>query len=310
MHGFNLVGVDALRAFFGESEGAGDASEPVEAPCIRGLRPLIDEIAAAARGLVMVMGKGGVGKTTVAAAIAVDLAQRGHSVHLTTTDPAAHLSETLPAEVPGLAVTRIDAEVEYRRYREDMLASKRDRLKPEDLALLEEELRSPCYEEVAVFLAFARIVRAAKREFIVMDTAPTGHTLLLMDTTGAYHRETMEKARDVHGRITTPLMQLQDPAHTKIVLVTTPEPTPVLEAKALQGDLRRAGVEPFAWVINGSLAAAQPRDAILRQRARAEREPIRMVQDELARRLAIVPFLADEPVGASRLVDLAGRSLR
>jgi len=253
----------------------------------------------------MVMGKGGVGKTTIAASIAVDLAGRRREVHLTTTDPAAQLAETLGSAVPGLAVSRIDAAAEVRLYRDDMIARNRDRLGPEELALLEEELRSPCYEEVAVFLAFARIVKGARREFVVMDTAPTGHTLLLMDTTGAYHRETLERTRGVAGRVTTPLMQIQDPEYTKVIVVTTPEPTPVLEAEALQDDLRRAKIEPFAWVINGSLAAAKPRDTILRQRARAELEPIRDVRERLARRVAIVPFLADEPIGALRLAALA-----
>lgn len=274
MHGFNLVGLAALRGFFRPDPPGEVDPMPPDLPPLGGLGGLVDEIARASRGLVMVMGKGGVGKTTVAAAIAVALAGRGHPVHLTTTDPAAHLADGLGSEVPGLAVSRIDAEAEYRRYCEDVLERNRSSLDPAKLALLEEELRSPCYEELAVFLAFARLVKGSAREFVVMDTAPTGHTLLLLDTTGAYHRETMKRMAGVPGRVKTPLMQIQDPESTRVVLVTTPEPTPVLEAEALQDDLRRAGIEPFAWVVNGSLAAAKPRDPVLRQRARAEREPI------------------------------------
>jgi arsenite-transporting ATPase len=305
MHGFNIVGLPALRDFFSSSPPPEVADDPVEAPAIPGIGGLIDELATAPRGLVMVMGKGGVGKTTIAASISVDLAARGRAVHLTTTDPAAHVAEALESEVPGLKVSRIDPAAELERYRAEMLHKNRERMKPDELALLEEELRSPCYEEVAVFLAFTRIVQGARQEFVVMDTAPTGHTLLLMDTTGAYHHEVMERTRGVPGRVTTPLMKLQDPAYTKVILVATPEPTPVLEAEALQEDLRRAGIEPFAWVINGSLAAAGPRDPVLRQRARAELEPIRSVKERLARRVALVPFLAEEPVGPRRLAALA-----
>ncbi len=305
LHGFNLVGLDALRGYFSSTKPISPDPRPIELPSIGTLSTLIDEIAAAPRGLVLVMGKGGVGKTTIAASIAVTLAARGEKTQLTTTDPAAHLGETLEAEVAGLQVSRIDPKLEFQHYREETLTRSRGRMTPDQLALLDEELRSPCYEEVAVFLAFARIVARAREQFVVIDTAPTGHTLLLLDTTGAYHREVLQRSQDVQGRVTTPLMRLRDPDYTKILIVATPEPTPVLEAKALQEDLRRAGIEPFAWVINASLAAAAPHDPLLVERARAEREPIRMVQDELAKRVAIIPFLAEEPVGASRLLALA-----
>ena len=218
----------------------------------------------------MVMGKGGVGKTTVAAAIAVALAKRGLPVHLTTTDPAQHIRETLQSEVAGLRVSYIDPKQEVRHYRERMLESARPSLSAEKLALLEEELKSPCYEEVAVFQAFSRAVIGARRDLVVIDTAPTGHTLLLLDTAGAYHRQLVQQAAGEPVRIHTPLMLLQDPEYTKVLIVTLPETTPVLEASALQDDLRRAQIEPFAWVINGSLAAAHPRDPVLRARASAE----------------------------------------
>ena len=305
LHGFNMVGIDALRAFLSPSKAPPPASTSLEDPGIPPVRVLIEEIAESPKGLVMVMGKRGVGKTTIAASIALDLAERGRAVHLTTTDPAAHLAETLESGAPGLTVTRIDPREEFQRYRDETLSRNRRRMSPGELALLEEELRSPCYEEVAVFLAFSRLVLRVRQEFVVMDTAPTGHTLLLMDTTGVYHREVMQRAKDVTGRVTTPLMRLRDPDHTKVIIVTTPETTPVLEAESLQEDLRRAGVEPFAWVINASLLVAGPRDPTLVERARAEVEPIHIVQQRLARRLAIVPLQAEEPVGPSRLLALA-----
>lgn len=306
--GWNVVGVDALRRLF---TNAGQATGTVHPPVILpagsiGLSSFVDELARVDHGLVMVMGKGGVGKTTVAAAIAVALASRGLPVHLTTTDPAQHLRDTLGADVPGLRVSYIDPKREVSLYRQRTLDAARPTLAAEKLRLLQEELRSPCYEEVAVFHAFSRIViRNARQEFVVMDTAPTGHTLLLVDTAGAYHRQLTQSAAPGGAQILTPLMRMQDPNYTKVLIVTLPETTPVLEATALQEDLRRAKIEPYAWVINGSLAAAGPTDPILRARAAAEVAQIKRVRDELAKRVVLIPFQSEEPVGTERLLNLS-----
>src|SRR5450759_169229 len=305
--GGNIVGLEALRSLFSPLQRANAGrSGPVALPQdISCLADLVDELSRSEHGLVMVMGKGGVGKTTVAAAVAVSLAKRGMSVHLTTTDPAQQIWETLQSEVAGLRVSYIDPKHEVRQYRKDMLQSARATLSVEKLALFEEELKSPCYEEVAVFKAFSRIVTGARRELVVMDTAPTGHTLLLLDTAGTYHRQLTQQVGVTPGRVRTPLMLLQDPEHTKVLIVALPETTPVLEASALQDDLRRAQIEPFAWVINGSLAAAQPRDPVLQARAAAEIPQIRKVKEQLAKRVVLIPFQAEEPVGVERLNSLA-----
>ena len=179
------------------------------------------------------MGKGGVGKTTLAAAVAVELAHRGLPVHLTTSDPAAHLSETLNGSLDNLTVSRIDPHAETERYRQHVLDTKGAKLDAQGRALLEEDLRSPCTEEIAVFQAFSRIIREAGKKFVVMDTAPTGHTLLLLDATGAYHREITRQMADKSLHVTTPMMRLQDEKQTKILLVTLAETTPVLEAAGL-----------------------------------------------------------------------------
>lgn len=307
LHGGNIVGIQALREFFIEQpRTAPTVSTPLVTDSLLVLPPLatlVDEIATTRHGLVMVMGKGGVGKTTIAAAIATELAARGLLVHLTTTDPAAHVAMTLETEMPGLKVSRIDPVAETQAYKQRILDGARARLDAGGLALLEEDLRSPCTEEVAVFHAFSRIVSGARSELVVMDTAPTGHTLLLLDATGAYHREVMRKyGKKVVG---TPLTRLRDPQYTKVLLVTLPEPTPVLEAAQLQADLRRAGIEPYAWVINASLAAAHPTDPILLQRANAEYEQIHTVQHQFARRTVIVPWMTEEPIGPTRLRQLA-----
>jgi len=273
-------------------------------PGTASLADLIEELGQSDHGLVMVMGKGGVGKTTVAAAVAIGLAERGFPIHLTTTDPAQHIHETLQSEMPGLRVSYIDPKQEVKRYREHTLEAARGNLTSDKLALLEEELKSPCYEEMAVFRTFSRIVLDARKGFVVMDTAPTGHTLLLLDTAGAYHRQMTEHASG-GTRIRTPLMLLQDADYTKILIVALPETTPVLEASALQDDLRRAKIEPFAWVINASLAAAHPTDPILRARAAAEVAQITKVKEQLSHRVALIAFQIEEPTGIERLGALA-----
>ena len=255
---FNLVGLEALRELFTESEASMSLpTTTLNTLDLPKLASLVDELSLTGKGLVMTMGKGGVGKTTVAASVAVSLAKRGHKVHLTTSDPAAHLSYTLDGSLPGLQVSRIDPKVETERYRRFVLENQGKGLDAEGLAVLEEDLRSPCTEEIAVFQAFSRIIKEADDHFVIMDTAPTGHTLLLLDATGAYHREMVRQMGQTHDNVLTPMMQLQDPEKTKVIIVTLAETTPVLEATNLQQDLRRAGIEPWAWVVNNSLAAAQ-----------------------------------------------------
>ena len=308
---FNLVGLDALRqllvptALAPEAAVAADGlpQAAIDAPS---LSSLVNRIAADGHGLVMLMGKGGVGKTTLAAAVAVELAHRGLPVHLTTSDPAAHLVETLGGALDNLTVSRIDPHEVTERYRQKVLDSKGATLDAAGRALLEEDLRSPCTEEIAVFQAFSRVIREAGSKFVVMDTAPTGHTLLLLDATGAYHRDTVRQMGSTGVHFTTPLMQLQDPKQTKVVLVALAETTPVLEAAHLQDDLRRAGIEPWAWVINNSVAAAHVTSPLLRQRARNELREIDAVATQHATRHAIVPLLSEEPVGVQRLLQLAG----
>jgi arsenite-transporting ATPase len=306
LRAFNTVGLPALRALFCIAENSIQTSagtqKGFEFPAAT-LAQLTDELATAGHGLIMVMGKGGVGKTTIAAALAVGLVQRGHSVHLTTTDPAAHVSQTLAGELPGLKVDRIDPVAETQAYIAKIMASKGKNLDADGKALLLEDLQSPCTEEVAVFHAFSRVVNEARSAFVVLDTAPTGHSLLLMDATGAYHRQMTQAYEGMANakHIVTPLMRLQDPDTTKVLLVTLPETTPVTQAAALQDDLRRAHIEPWAWVINKSLAATGTVDPLLQARLVGEQQQTERIAQGLAQRTYALPWLPEAPVGVAAL---------
>ena len=302
---FNLVGLEALRNLLVKTESISPDNQTIPHVALPSLSSMIDELEKDKHGLIMLMGKGGVGKTTMAAAIAVELAKRGHDVHLSTSDPAAHLAGTLSGQMPNLEVSRIDPDAETERYRQHVLDQQGKDLDEQGRAVLEEDLRSPCTEEIAVFQAFSRIIREAGQKFVIMDTAPTGHTLLLLDATGAYHREIVRQLGDKGLQFTTPMMQLQDQKQTKILLVALPETTPVLEAAQLQEDLRRAEIEPWGWVINNSLVNTDTQSPLLRQRAMQEIVQIEAVEKQHAKRTALVSLQAEEPVGVERLLKLA-----
>lgn len=315
MQAYDMVGVEFLRALLAPKTTR--PATPIDLgphppPPLRGLGNLVEDLAGAGRGLVMVMGKGGVGKTTVAAALAVGLAAKGHGVHLSTTDPAANVVNVLEGSVPGLTVDRIDPTAETQRYIDKIMATRGSTLDGEGRRLLREDLASPCTEEVAVFHAFSRIVAEARSAFVVLDTAPTGHTLLLMDATGAYHRQMLQQLDPTApGRVVTPLMRLQDPDYTRVILVTLPETTPISEAAGLQQDLRRAKIEPFGWVINRCLSLTQTRDPLLHARLDRERSQIERVTATLARRTYGIAWRTVPPIGVAELTALAkngGRS--
>ena len=312
LRAFDTVGVPALRALLGGGDVALSSSASTAGVRLQAepLSSLADALAAKGHGLIMVMGKGGVGKTTIAAALAVGLVQRGHSVHLTTTDPAAHVQSQLDGSLPGLTVGRIDPQAETRAYIDKIMATRGKAMDDAGRALLLEDLQSPCTEEVAVFHAFSRVVNQARSAFVVLDTAPTGHSLLLMDATGAYHRQMTRQYEDSAGgkgapHIITPLMRLQDADMTHVVIVTLPEVTPVSQAAALQDDLRRARIEPWAWVINKSVAATGTTDPLLQARLAGEQRQAARIASGLAQRTYVLPWLATPPVGVDALGRLA-----
>ena len=300
---YNLLGLEKLRKVF----------EPLDKAEIRensksilteeresdlpGLDQLVEDlIAEKDHGLVMTMGKGGVGKTTVAVAIAFKLAQKGYPVHLTTTDPAAHLQDQIgDIELPeNLDLDRIDPHAEKQAYIEKVLKQRGKNKSEEELKLMREDLESPCTEEVAVFHAFSKAIHKAKRKFVVMDTAPTGHTLLLLDTTGSYHKEVLRNSAVGSDKLKTPYMYLQDSEYSKLLLVALPETTPISEAAKLQEDLRRSEIEPYAWIANQSMAAAVVNDPLLKQRAAEEVPLLKKMEDDHATRLYSIPWIVEE----------------
>jgi arsenite-transporting ATPase len=298
-----LLGVEAVRALIRPAHPGSHApvvpAAPVAVP--PPLASLVEELARPGRGVILTMGKGGVGKTTVAAAVAVELARRGYRVRLTTTDPAAHVEAAVAGSLPNLTVSRIDPHAETRGYTEEVMANAGAGLDEQGRALLEEDLRSPCTEEIAVFRAFARAVAEGQDGFVVLDTAPTGHTILLLDAALAYHREVSRQSSELPESVRLLLPRLRDRDYTRVLVVTLPEATPVHEAAALRQDLRRAGIEPFAWVINQSLVPLTVRDPVLRARQRQEGQYIGEVQDRLADRVVLVPWQRMPPVGVEGL---------
>lgn len=303
-----ILGVDALR-MLGQSVPvllSPSKSSSFDIPPLLG--DMIDELAAHRHGVILAMGKGGVGKTTVAAAVAVALAERGFPVHLSTTDPAAHIAAAVAGEsLTNLTVSRIDPAVETARYSAEVMTNAGAGLDEQGKALLAEDLRSPCTEEIAVFRAFAEAVADGNESFVVLDTAPTGHTILLLDAALAYHREVIRQSSQMPDSVQNLLPRLRDPEFTRVLIVTLPEATPVHEAAQLQRDLRRAEIEPYAWVINQSLTPLPINDPLLRERQRHEQKYIGEVMHQYARRTALIAWQIDPPVGHEGLQRLLNK---
>jgi arsenite/tail-anchored protein-transporting ATPase len=317
-----ILGIDSLRRLgnsaiqtHGQNPCLPIDFEQTEAPdenaiCqMPNLGEMIDELVAPGHGVILAMGKGGVGKTTVAAAVAVAIAERGFAVHLSTTDPAAHVASAMNDErLPNLSVSRIDPAMETAKYSAEVLGKAGASLDAQGKALLEEDLRSPCTEEIAVFRAFANAVAAGTNKFVVLDTAPTGHTILLLDSALAYHREVTRQASEMPDAVENLLPRLRDPSFTRVLIITLSEATPVHEAAALQRDLRRAEIEPFAWVINQVLSNLPITDPLMKQRQFHEQKYLREIREIHANRMAIIPWQVEPPTGLKALSRLTKSS--
>ncbi|HDR3890108.1 TPA: arsenical pump-driving ATPase [Bacillus cereus] len=301
---FNVTGIENMRKLVQPMEDLSISNEEANTVSIPSLQTLITNLSESGKRVIFTMGKGGVGKTTVASAIAVGLAEKGHHVHLTTTDPAAHIDYVMHGEQGNITISRIDPKVEVENYRKEVIEQAKDTVDEEGLAYLEEDLRSPCTEEIAVFRALADIVERANDEIVVIDTAPTGHTLLLLDAAQTYHKEIARSSGEVPQSVKNLLPRLRNPEETSVVIVTLAEATPVHEASRLQEDLKRADITPKWWVINQSFYATHTSDLVLRGRAQSEIQWIQAVQKESQNNCAIIPWQSDDIVGYEKLKDL------
>ena len=301
LRAYNIMGLDNLRKFL-RNDNTDLNSEKLKPERLPKLNEVIDDLYQSGKKVIFTMGKGGVGKTTIAAAIALGLVQKGARVHLTTTDPAEHLQYVIGVN-PGMTISHIDEKEELKKYSDEVLAKARETMGEEDIEYVEEDLRSPCTQEIAVFRAFAGIVEKAEDQILVIDTAPTGHTLLLLDSTQNYHRQLKRAQGEIPESVVKLLPRLRNEKETEVVIVALAETTPVYEAMRLEEDLKRAGIFTKWWVINSSLYATQTTNRLLVAKASNEIEWINRVYDHSAGHFAVIGWSPDELKG-KKLKDL------
>ena len=289
---YNVLGLEKLRSFFKEDF---DFVADHSANQILGQKfsALLEELDQTNKRVIFTMGKGGVGKTTLAAALALGLAKKGKKVHLTTTDPAAHLSYVIDQSA-NIEISRIDEKDELEKYQNEVLTKARQTMNESDIAYIEEDLRSPCTQEIAVFRAFAEIVEKAEDQVVIIDTAPTGHTLLLLDSTQSYHREVERTKGEIPVSVQNLLPRLRDKEQTEVIIVTLPEATPVFEAERLQEDLKRAEIPSHWWMINQSLSTTATTSPMLMARAQEELQWIKKVSEISEEKFVLLPWYENE----------------
>jgi len=294
LRSYNILGLDRIRAFFNN-----DDYEIVYADGkslgLKQIDVLIDDIYTAGKKVIFTMGKGGVGKTTIAATIALALAKKGVKVHLTSTDPADHLKYVIE-DTENITLSKIDEKQELLNYQNEVLSKARETMSEDDVAYVEEDLRSPCTQEIAVFRAFAEIVDKAENEVVIIDTAPTGHTLLLLDSTQSYHREVQRTKGETPISIQRLLPRLRDESQTAVIIVTLPEATPLFEALRLRDDLSRAGINNKWWVVNQCLSMTETKNDMLIARSIAEKQWLKMVKEISRDNYVAIPWLQDASI--------------
>ncbi|MBY6087544.1 arsenical pump-driving ATPase [Priestia flexa] len=306
---YSLTGVKSLRYLFQsyvmpavEVKGVNLVDEHLSS-----FKDVVDDFSITGTKVIFTMGKGGVGKTTVASAIAVGLVEKGHRVHLTTTDPANHIDSLLSSTENNdrLTISSINPEIVVEEYKDQVIQKASQELDEDGIQYLKEDLNSPCTEEIAIFQAFADVVAKAKDEIVVIDTAPTGHTLLLLDATQSYHKELERSTGELSQNALELLPRLRNQQETSVVIVSLAEATPVLESSRLQEDLKRAGIMPKWWVVNQSLYATNTADSLLKGRASTEKLWLKKISEELTSHVSVIPWQEEEKIGYEKVKEYA-----
>lgn len=305
LRSYNIIGIDKIRAFF-NSDNYENVYSDNKSIHLKHIDALIEDIYITGKKVVFTMGKGGVGKTTIAATIALALSKKGVKVHLTSTDPADHLKYVIE-DAENITLSKIDEKQELLNYQNEVLSKARETMSEDDIAYVEEDLRSPCTQEIAVFRAFAEIVDKAENEVVIIDTAPTGHTLLLLDSTQSYHREVQRTKGETPISVQRLLPRLRDENQTAVIIVTLPEATPVFEALRLRDDLSRAVINNKWWVVNQCLSMTNTKNDMLIARSKAEKQWLIKVEEISKDNYVTIPWLQDESIQSiSNFADGSG----